>query len=120
MWKLRHFFKRISNLIRWAPIIWNDQDWDYSYIYNILKHKLIFMSEHMYNNGYHALSKQDADRMMLCVRLIDKIQDEEYMDKLINNDNITLEDIQKAGDKHNKAKKLLFKILEQNIERWWD
>ena len=120
MWRIRKFFKSVKNLIRWAPIIWNDQDWDYSYIYNILKHKLIFMAEHMYNNGYHECSKQDGDRMILCVMLIDKIQNEDYMNELINNDNLTLEDIQKAENKHNKAKKLLFKILEQNIERWWD
>ena len=102
MWKIKQFFKRIKNLIRWTPILWSDQDWDYSYLYNILKHKLIFMAEHMYNNGYHELSKQDGDRMMLCVRLINKIQEDNF-------------DI-----KHDKAKKLLFKILEQNIERWWD
>jgi hypothetical protein len=120
MWKLRQFFKRIKNLIRWVPIIWNDQDWDYFHIYNILKHKLVFMAEHMYINGYHELSKQEGDRMMLCVRLINKIQDEEYINELINSNKLTFSDIQKSEAKHNKAKKLLFKILEQNIERWWD
>jgi hypothetical protein len=120
MWKLRHFFKRIKNLIRWAPIIWNDQDWDYFHIYNILKHKLVFMAEHMYNKGYHESSKQEGDRMMLCVRLINKVQNEYYMDELINDDEITIEKIRAGQKKHDKAKKLLFKILEQNIERWWD
>ena len=117
---MRNIIAGIKNIIKWFPIIWKDRNWDHFYLYDILKHKLIFMAEHMYNKGYHEFSKQDGDRMMLCVRLIDKVQNEDYMNELINNDNITLEGIQKAENKHNKAKKLLFKILEQNIERWWD
>jgi hypothetical protein len=78
------------------------------------------MSEHMYKNGYHELSKQDGDRMMLCVRLIDKVQNEKYMEDLIGTEDLTMEDLNKGIAKQNKARKLLFKILEQNIERWWD
>jgi hypothetical protein len=58
--------------------------------------------------------------MILCVRLIDKVQNEKYMEDLINIEKLTMEDLNRGIAKQNKAKKLLFKILEQNIERWWD
>jgi len=78
------------------------------------------MSEHMYNDGYHEFSKQDADRMMLCVRLIEKVQNEDYMNELINDDEVTIEKIRAGQKKHDKAKRILFKLLDNYIERWWD
>jgi hypothetical protein len=40
--------------------------------------------------------------------------------ELINDDNLTKEKLDAAFNKQAKARKLLFKILEQNIEQWWD
>lgn len=120
MWRIKQFFKRIYNLYRWFPIIWKDRDWDYYYVFEILKHKLIFMSENFQEKGSHASAEYDASRMMLCVRLIDKVQNERYIEDLINTEKLTMEDLNKGIAKQNKARKLLFKILEQNIEKWWD
>ena len=30
----------VRNLVRWFPVIWNDEDWDQYYLYVILKQKL--------------------------------------------------------------------------------
>jgi hypothetical protein len=78
------------------------------------------MSEAIRKNGIHTCAEYNADRMMLAVRLIEKVQNEEYLEALINDDNLTGEKIRAAYNKHNKARKLLFNILEQNIEQWWD
>lgn len=120
MWRIRRIIRRTKNLFRWLPIIWQDEQWDYYHIFEILKYKLIFTAEHTRKYGYHTLSDYDADKMMLCVRLIEKIQNEAYMEELINDDELTQEKIDIATNKHNKAKRILFKILEQNIETWWD
>ena len=120
MWRIRKFFKSVSNLIKWFPIIWKDRDWDHHFIFEILKHKLIFMSKSIREKGNHTLAEYDANRMMLAVRLINKVQNEEYILEFINDDNITREKIELAELKHNKAKRILFKLLENYIERWWD
>ena len=120
LWRIKRIIRRIRNIFRWLPIIWKDEQWDYYHILEILKQKLIFTAEHTRKYGYHVSSKYDADRMMLCVRLIEKVQNEEYVEVLINDDNLTTEKINTAYNKHNKARKLLFNILEQNIEQWWD
>ena len=164
MYRVKQFFRRIHNLYRWFPIIWKDQDWDHYYIFEVLKFKLKNQAEYISNRGNHLSAKHDAEIMMLCVRLIEKVQDEyygcEYQDyckidiKFIDSKSypdmheIEVETISerydeyfkkypriynqvKIEDKHRtafyiarenekRAHKLLFKILEQNIERWWD
>jgi hypothetical protein len=164
MRKLKRFFKRFYNLYRWFPIIWKDQDWDDFYIFEILKFKLKNQAEYIGYHDRHVSAKRDAEIMMTCVRLIDKVQDEwygrEYFEyheselKFIPSEShpgsyeMEVEHISdnyedyfnkypiiykqvKTEDKHKtafeiakvneeRAHKLLFKILEQNIRRWWD
>ena len=164
MYKVKQFFRRIYNLIRWFPIIWKDQDWDYFYIFEILKFKLKNQAKYIGGKDRHTRAKRDAELMMLCVRLIDKVQDEyygrEYFEyhkselKFVPSEShpgsyeMEIEYISdnyedyfkkypliykqvKTEDKHKtafeiakvneeRAHKLLFKLLEQNIRRWWD
>ena len=172
MYKIKRFFKRLYNLYRWFPIIWKDQDWDDHYIWEILKFKLKNQAEYIGYYDRHTTAKRDAEIMMLCTRLIDKIQSEyyshEYGDyhqtesiftpskerpgnyewdlkeisenfddyfkkyprilnivKEMENPPYRIET--KAGIamnigriNHLRAKRLLFNILEENIEGWWD
>lgn len=120
MRKLKRIFLRIKNVVRWIPILWNDYDWDHWFIYQILKTKLKYQSEHIRKNGNHVDANQDANRIDLCIRLIEKVQNEEYLDVAIKEKTWTRESMEAAEQKHNKARKLLFRILEQDIERWWD
>lgn len=120
MWRIRRIIRRTKNLLRWLPIIWKDEQWDYYHIFEILKHKLIFTAEHTRKHSYHVNSEYDASRIMLCVRLIEKVQNEEYMEVLINDDNLTKEKLDAAYNKQKKARELLFKLLDKHVERWWD
>lgn len=166
MYKIKQFFKRIYNLYRWFPIIWKDQDWDDHYIFEILKFKLKNQAQYIGFHDRHTRAKRDAEIMMLCVRLIEKVQNEyygtEYLSyqeskfKFIDSEDhpgmyeMELEEISEHFDDYFKkypliyrcvpnlqapkseiafriakineerAHKLLFKILEQNIRRWWD
>jgi hypothetical protein len=169
--KIKSFFKRLKNLYRWFPIIWKDQDWDDHYIFEILKFKLKNQAEYIGYHDRHMSAKRDAEIMMLCVRLIDKVQNEyyetEYQDyhdseikftdsesypgmyeldiieksehfddyfkkypliyKQVMNNKTLFHKTTKNGIainiahiNHDRARKLLFKILEQHIEGWWD
>jgi hypothetical protein len=164
MYKIKQFFKRIYNLYRWFPIIWKDQDWDDHYIFEILKFKLKNQAKYISYHNRHISAKRDAEIMMLCVRLIEKVQDEyygcEYQDyhkselkfidseshpgmyeieigyilnnykdyfkkypriyKQVKSDDEYRTAFNVAKMNEERAHKLLFKILEQNIRRWWD
>ena len=172
MYKLRQFIRSIKNLVKWFPIIWKDRDWDDYYIWGVLKFKLKNQAEYIGGNDRYVGAKRDAEIMMLCVRLIDKLQEEyytmEYQDyreadfnfipssykpeyfeldiveksenlddyfkkypriykTVINADKMPFTRDSKvsialniAHINHNRARKLLFKLLERNIEGWWD
>jgi hypothetical protein len=78
------------------------------------------MSNAIRENDNHTMAEYDADRMMLAARLIEKVQKEDYLIEFIGDDEITKEAIEKGDAKHKKAKRILFKLLENYIERWWD
>jgi hypothetical protein len=165
----------INNIIYWFPIIWKDRNYDHSYIYNILKHKLKYQSNYIKSKDRFTSSEQSVRRMNICVSLINKVQDDYYsmeytnyfkekhwFEKIENTEYSTWEsepvwekfddyikryplihkrvlngegpfklegsdyEIKKSvvmniGHINQKrAHKLLFKILEENIERWWN
>ena len=84
--KYYHKFLRqgIKNIIYWFPIIWKDRNWDHDYIFQILKHKLKAQAKYIGDADGHTRAQYDAQRMRLCVNLIQKLQDSyyelEYMD----------------------------------------
>jgi len=123
-WELPYQHKYIKhgvkNLYKWFWVIWKDRDWDHHYIFQVLKFKLEKQAKHLAERNWHESSKRDAELMMICVRLINKLQNEEYYDELYNLDEKSPETLQTVIDRHNKARCLLFKILEQRIEHWWD
>lgn len=83
-WEIRSVYRSIKNVIRWLPVIWKDRDWDDHFIFEILKTKLKHQAKYIGDRDHHTRAKYDSERMMLCVRLIEKIQEEfygsEYMD----------------------------------------
>lgn len=166
---LWHDFKHgINNLIKWFPIIWKDRNYDYAYIYDILKTKLEFQSKYIGERNIHTRAKLDAKHMKYCAALIEKVKSEYYImepydyqknefvfkplndgsdcsELLINEKSENLDDyfkrysrihkiVMKDSDELSKreiarkiahinqerAKKLMFKILEERIEAWWD
>lgn len=173
----KDFIKGVKNLIRWFPVIWKDRDWDYRYIWDLNIQKLKFQSKYIGKNDNHTRAKRDAQIMMTCIRLMEKIKDGDYEVEYQEyyNTNVTfvptiLESGEKVytydskvisenfdeyfkkyprqykkvlsgevnrfkrdGDKdknliameisienHNRAKKLLFKLMDFYIEYWWD
>lgn len=165
----------VKNLVYWFPIIWKDRNWDSHYIFEIMMHKLKAQSKYIGERDIHTRAKRDAEIMMTCVRLMEKVQDDfysgEYTDyhktkhwfedvpgkegysswesrlmkenfddyfkkypliyKRVLNSEGPFSREGREDDKqiiamnigqinHERARKLLFKIMEGHIERWWD
>ena len=123
-WKLpyQHTYIKygVKNLYKWFWVIWNDRDWDHHYIFQVLKFKLEKQANHLAENGFHNNAQRDAELMMTCVRLIDKLQNEYYYDELCKSGVRSSEAVKNVIAKHKKAKRLLFKIMNDRIEEWWD
>ena len=172
----KYFKQGVKNIIYWFPVIWKDRNWDDHYIFDILKHKLKAQAKYIGDRDWHTRAQLDAKRMRLCVKLIEKVQEEdyamEYMDyhkdrvwftpcddgtgnslynsevvnenfndyfkkyplvykRVLNGEGIfKFDNVVDVENKkriamnighinHDRARKLLFKIMEENIEGWW-
>lgn len=129
----------VKNLIRWFSIIWKDQDWDYSFLLKILRFKINNMIEFFEEDIYHD-TKDEIKQMKFTLRVLDRIIEQDYMHpdflrildshedtmKVLINENqefyTDAEDVfwNKWSD-HWEArdKRLLFKVLQKHIEKWW-
>jgi len=111
---IKDIIQGLKNLIKWFPIIWKDRDWDYRYIYDILKLKLENQAKYIGSKGIHTTAKRDAEIMMTCVRLIDKIKDEEYVMEYMNYEKskFWFQDIPDNPD----LKSLEYKLISENYD----
>lgn len=115
--KIRRIGKRISTIIKWIPILWYDEDWDFYYVYNILQKKLEFVQKDMLNSNIEN-KELYANKIGIAIKLIEIIKKEKYLDEFLD-DTADWTKIKKASEKQEKAKKLLFNYLNHNIESWW-
>lgn len=165
----------LKNLWYWFPVIWKDRNWDDHYIFEVMIHKLKAQSKYIGDRDIHTRAKRDAEIMMTCVRLMERVREEhyssEYMDyhktknwfadvpgkegyssweskqlsenfddyfkkyplihkRALNGEGIFGREGREEDKQiiamnighinHNRARKLLFKLMEENIEGWWD
>jgi len=68
----------IFNLIKWFLIVWNDRDWDYYYLCEILRKKLISMENYYKNYGMHTKAEEDSKKIKECVMLLNRIIADDY------------------------------------------
>lgn len=75
----------IKNLISWFLIIWKDRQWDHTYIYIVLRHKLNLTEQMIRRDGIHINNKKDADKIKKCVLLLDRLLEDEYHENVYKN-----------------------------------
>jgi len=68
----------LENIFYWFKIIWKDRSWDHDFIFVILKHKLKKQAKDLRKYSHHVGAEYYAERIELCVRLIDKIESNFY------------------------------------------
>lgn len=104
----------IKNIYRWRKVLYADRDFDYYFIYEILKTKLQFQADHLDKYHKYATFKNDVKVIRKCIDLIEEVQGEYYLDLACENNDDNLQ------EKHDKARVELFTMLSDNIEKWWD
>ena len=86
------FFRKLKNLIRWLPIIWNDTNWDGETIFPIIKHKFEILRKEIVQNGFVSDIDTINRDMGIAIKLLDLIYEEyyclEYQDFRITKDDI--------------------------------
>lgn len=81
--EIKDFFRNIKlgipNLIKWAPVIWKDRDWDQYFLYVILQFKLKQMDQLQRKYGHCTNSDKIADQMRVCILLLERIIKGDYL-----------------------------------------
>lgn len=167
---LKEIIDGISNIVKWAPTIYKDRNWDDYYIFEILKFKLIQQREELVGANRHTGIEETNRYITICLNLIEHIHEETYnleyqdfvrekvwfsdngdgtstwnseiemenfagyfkkypnqVEKLLNKQprlglpENKMELALKLSDLNQKrCQTLLFKILDNKINHWWD
>lgn len=68
----------LKNLVIWFPTVWRDRQWDHHYIYIMLRQKLHVAEQSIRYHGYHLNHIRDANRIKVCVNLLDRLINDVY------------------------------------------
>lgn len=120
--KIRSIIDGLKNLWKWRKVIYKDRNYDHWFIYEILKTKLKFQAEYMQKHGITESSSEVAAQILECVDLIDKVQNEYYIDEALNGLDSDWNDDQfnEAIKKDEEAREQLFLKLKNQLSLWWD
>lgn len=108
---LRNVKYGLQNLWKWKRIIYVDRDWDWAFLYTIMKHKIEFMASLHEKYGICQDKHLLIADMKQAAYLLSKLADDNY------GENLTAEEYY---TQLNNDKKKLFKLLEEKSMEWWD
>lgn len=137
IWKVQSFFKDlisiprqiyygIHNLIVWFPVIWNDSQWDYCYMLEIMIKKMQLMEDFFNSdNAYSQDAKLYAEEIKKAKEELIYINDNQYETGVLDEDNKAIvenigkyvEEVEKRYDKHMGN---FCKIFKKELRGWWD
>jgi hypothetical protein len=156
---MKKLFKRIFNIVKWIPILWQNQHYDYSFAVNMFIKALEDLSKFLdSDSAYSTKASQNARNIRRILKIMRRVEETYYFSQIMNPfyekyGNIELdfipchetgfkrlelvfenklnlskkeiEDIyqnslENAFKKEEKAHKLVWKLIGENIRNWSD
>lgn len=80
---LRRVGRFILRLMRWIPILWNQEEWDFGYTYDILKHKIKEIRKCVSEDTWHTEEcvKEELEQIDSVLTHLDKFRNwPDYID----------------------------------------
>jgi hypothetical protein len=77
-WRIRYFFTGVWNIIRWAPTIYKDKDWDDFYITKLLQKKIEHQRAYLVNANRHVNIDRDNFWMTIVLNLLERKHESYY------------------------------------------
>lgn len=116
----------IINLIVWFPIIWNDRQWDNSYLYKILIKKIELKERFFLSNESHTLnSDQVAKQLSQVKQALIRLYDEDYLaaDEFIDVEKGIIDYLAWGIEEEKLIQEdleFVFESMKKNLRNWWD
>lgn len=122
----RYLIWQYKKCRQWLPVIWEDAQFDQSFLYRILAFKLERMEEFWRSDKTFGEWNQQARDIMVCKNLMKRIESESYINwghKDYNKHPYFKSPIKcwKWEQDRSKADKELFcRIFLRKVDSWWD
>jgi len=103
---VRRWIRKTKKIASWLPLLWEDEDFDFGYIYIMFHRKIKRTREHMEEHQFfEGWEKVAADLKTA----------EDALKRIIDNDPPLLDlDPQREADK-----KIAFDTIRDHIDEWW-
>ena len=71
---LRRFGRFLLREIRWAPVLWNQEEWDYEYMYDLLEMKMKKFKKDMLKDYWHDQKsvQRSIQQIDICLARLDR------------------------------------------------
>lgn len=101
---VRRWIRKTKKIASWLPLLWNDEDFDYGYIYIVFHNKIKRTREHMEEHQFfEGWEKVAADLKTA----------EDALKRLMDTDP-GMDEVQREADK-----KIAFETIRDHIDEWW-
>lgn len=117
---LRNFWYGIKNIIRWAPVIWDDVDWDWTSLATIMEYKLRRSAHLEETIGHHTTSLHDAHDMKICANILKRLLDDNYWENAIIRFGATPQAAKFSMEQQAYDQRYLGLIIGKHLTGWWD
>ena len=88
---LRKFGRFIKRLYRWFPVLWRQEDWDYDYLYEVMRIKMEELLKCLKEDNIHIGADRRARQLSICLEYFKRMRNpEDYID--IPSEDVTFED----------------------------
>lgn len=79
----RQLKKSLERVIGWIPIVWKNYDWDYHYMFEVMRYKLERMEKCIRVHGHHVGMDQTADSIRHAKLVLDRICERDYLNNAL-------------------------------------
>ena len=82
---MKTILRKCRRLLRYIPVLWNSNDWDYSYAVDLFTMKLEDLADFLESSkAYGSSSRSDASRIRTVVKLLKKVYEDDYLYEFIS------------------------------------
>lgn len=110
--------KKIKRVLDFLPIIWRGNDWDYYYTIELFQFQIKRL-EGSIRNGEHEKASHYADRAKLAVELLDRFNNDYYIDVYMQNFQHDDKFLHESIKQQDKCDALTWRFIAHNIRNWW-
>jgi hypothetical protein len=119
-WAVTDIWDGVCNVCRWAPVIWDDADFDWEHLAKVMEYKLRRQAHLEEAVGHHVGSRLDAKRMRVCADLLRRLQADEYWTNAVSRFGETPAAAKFSHNQQKSDQRYLGLILGKYLTHWWD